>query len=113
MLLVCPSTKVQDELQKTHFPKAKEDINVYYFDKSSYNKDEIDWLLNVFQQCDVVIVDIDNCPPFIKDAVSFMIAKTKTYWLTNSHDTVYNHISKNKVYTLDFLSKIGDYFATE
>jgi hypothetical protein len=27
--------------------------------------------------------------------------------LTNSQDTVYNHISKNRNYTLDFLSNLG------
>jgi hypothetical protein len=42
-----------------------------------------------------------------------MIAKNKTYWLTNSQDSVYNSLSSNKIYNLDFLSKIGDNFETQ
>ena len=42
-----------------------------------------------------------------------MIAKNKTYWLTNSQDSVYNSLSNNKVYNLDFLSNIGDNFENE
>jgi DNA-dependent RNA polymerase auxiliary subunit epsilon len=41
-----------------------------------------------------------------------MISKNKTYWLTNSQDSVYNSLSNNKVYNLEFLSNIGDNFET-
>jgi len=58
--------------------------------------------------CDLIIVDIDNCPSYVKDLLSFIIAKPKTYWLTNAVEVVYNHISSNRIYNLSILERIGD-----
>ena len=89
------------------------DINVYVYDKPVQTNEEIKWLLNVFKQCDTAIIDVDNTSPWARDLLSYMIAKNKTYWLTNSQDSVYNNLSNNKVYDLDFLSKIGENFETK
>ena len=113
LLLVYPSKQIQDELQNTFLANTDLDVNVYVYDKPMYTKEEIKWLLNIFKQCDVAILDIDNTSPWCRDLLSFMIAKNKTYWLTNSQDSVYNSLSNNKVYNLDFLSNIGDNFETE
>jgi len=108
LLLVYPSKQVQDELQNNFLTNADLDINLYVYDKPVQDKKEVEWLLSVFKQCDVAIVDVDNMSPWARDLASYMIAKSKTYWLTNSQDSVYNNLSNNKVYNLDFLSKIGD-----
>ena len=113
LLLVYPSKQIQDELQNNFLSNTDADINIYVYDKPVYDKKEVEWLLNVFKQCDTAIVDVDNTSPWARDLLSYMIAKNKTYWLTNSQDSVYNNLSNNKVYNLDFLSNVGDNFETE
>lgn len=113
MLLVYPTTQLQQELQDTFLSSTKTDVNVYYFDQPNYTTHDVEWLLNIFKMSETIIVDVDNTPPWARDLLSYMIAKTKTYWLTNSQDSVYNSLSSNKIYNLDFLSKIGDNFETQ
>ena len=113
LLLVYPSKILQDELQDTFLAQSDDDVNVYVYDKPVYDKDEVKWLLSVFKQCDIAIIDVDNTSSWCRDLASYMIAKNKTYWLTNSQDSVYNSLSSNKIYNLDFLSKIGDNFETQ
>ncbi len=104
VLVIFPSTDLQQQIQNEVFPNAKESINVYLYDKQQYASADIDWLLSVFNLCQIVIVDVDQCPPYIKDLLSFIIAKPKTYWLTNAVDSVYNHISSNRIYNISILS---------
>ena len=113
ILLISPSKNLQKEMQDKYLASTKDDVNVYYFNDKVYDKENINWLLSVFKMSDIVIIDIDNSPAYLRDLLSYMIGKNKTYWLTNAHDIVYNHISKNKVYTLDFMSTIGGNFETE
>ena len=108
LLLIYPSKQIQDELQNNFLLNTNIDVNIYVYDKPVYDKNELEWLLSVFKQCDIAIVDVDNTSSWARDLLSYMIAKNKTYWLTNSQDSVYNSLSNNKVYNLDFLSKIGD-----
>ena len=113
ILLISPSKNLQKEMQDKYLASTKDDVNVYYFNDKVYDKENINWLLSVFKMSDIVIIDIDNSPAYLRDLLSYMIGKNKTYWLTNAHDIVYNHISENKVYTLDFMSTIGGNFETE
>jgi len=108
LLLVYPSKQLQDEIQNNFLSITEEDINLYVYDKPIQVNTEVDWLLSVFKQCDMAIVDVDNTSSWARDLLSYMIAKNKTYWLTNSQDSVYNSLSNNKVYNLDFLSITGD-----
>jgi hypothetical protein len=108
LLLVYPGKQLQDELQNKFLANSNVDINIYVYDKPVYDKKEIEWVLSVFKQSDVTIIDVDNTSSWARDLLSYMIAKNKTYWLTNSQDSVYNSLSNNKVYNLDFLSTIGD-----
>ncbi len=113
LLVVYPSKQLQDELQNNFLATSEEDVNVYVYDKPNQVNEEVDWMLSVFKQCDMAIVDVDNTSSWARDLLSYMIAKNKTYWLTNSQDSVYNSLSNNKVYNLDFLSNIGDKFENE
>jgi len=113
LLVVYPSKQLQDELQTNFLSSADLDINLYVYDKPVQDKKELEWMLSVFKQCDVAIIDVDNMSPWARDLASYMIAKNKTYWLTNSQDSVYNGLSSNRVYNLDFLSIIGENFETE
>ena len=112
LFLLYPSKQIQDELQDKFLTNTNTDVNIYVYDKPVYDKDEVKWMLSVFKQCDVAIVNVDNTSPWVRDLSSYMIGKNKTYWLTNSQDSVYNSLSNNKVYNLDFLSNIGDNFET-
>jgi|TARA_B110000977_G_scaffold187180_1_gene254018 hypothetical protein len=110
---VHPSEQLQNDLQDTFLAKTNADVNLYVYNKSVKVTEEVEWLLSIFKQCDVAILDIDNSTAWVRDLASYMIAKNKTYWLTNGHDSVYNSLSNNRVYNLDFLSTIGDNFETE
>ena len=112
LLFVSPSGDLQKEIQKTVFSSVEDSLNVYIYEQPTYDKDNVNWLLNVFKQSDITIIDIDNCTEHCRDLLSYMIAKNKTYWLTNNQDSVYNNLSKNKIYTLDFLSNIGEHLET-
>ena len=108
ILLVYPSQQVFRELQSTFLATYTEDANIYIYDKERYVKEEIDWLLTTMKGVDLVIVDVDNTFPFIRELLSYIISKNKTYWLTNAETSVYNHISNNRIYNLDFLLPTGE-----
>jgi hypothetical protein len=107
ILLLFPTKYMLSEVQKQILAKV-ENLNVYHYDKSVYNKEQIDWVLDTFFIADVVLIDVDNTPSYFRDLLSFLIAKPKTYWLTNSIDSIYNHISNSRLQDLNILSMIGD-----
>ena len=105
-LLVYPSTVVKSQFQDLIESSANQYI-VYLYEKPD-DEHDVEWLLDCFYKADCVIIDIDNCEPMVRDLVAYFIAKNKTYWLTNSGDNLYNVISKNRIFNLDFLiNKIG------
>lgn len=106
-LLVYPSTVVKSQFQDLIENSNKQHV-VYLYEKPDDDHDA-EWLLDCFYKADCVIVDVDNCEPMVRDLVSYFIAKNKTFWLTNSGDNLYNVISKNRIFNLDFLiNKIGE-----
>lgn len=112
ILLINPRTEITEQLQ-TILMKNNVACNVYFYDENKASPSDIDWLLNVFKLANVVVINVDNTGPEVRMLASYFIAKPKTYWLTNADDIVYNHISSNRVYNLDFMSTIGGYFETE
>lgn len=112
ILAVHPSKAITQELQDqlSGYPGS---CNVYIYEDNTEEPSSIDWLLNVFKLSNVVILDLDNASPKVRTLSSYFIAKPKTYWLTNSTETVYTHLSRNRVYNLDFMSNLGGYFETE
>lgn len=107
LLLIGTRASLLTEMQNDILPKLECDLNIYYYDKSAYNKNEIDWLLSAFKMSDLVIYDIDNCSVEVRNLSSYFIAESKTYWLTNDINPVYNHISTNRIYNLQFLLEDG------
>lgn len=113
LLLIFPGLELQNTFQQEILPELEEDLNLYYFDKSNYSKEEFDWLLDVFSAVDYCVIDVDRCESPTRDLLSYFIAKSKTYWLTKAEHSVYNHISKNRIYDLSFLKNIGGQIGEE
>tara|TARA_B110000091_G_scaffold180616_1_gene197541 strand:- start:142 stop:612 length:471 start_codon:yes stop_codon:yes gene_type:complete len=118
-LLIYPSRDVKDDFQNL-IMKFKESFTVYIYeipeleenveigDATITKKDlhEPQWLLNHCHIADYVILDIDNCPPSIRDLASYIVANTNTFWLTNDPRIVYNKLSNKRIYHLDYLVDI-------
>jgi hypothetical protein len=98
-LLVKPSTHIKQQFQ-TILSKSIDDINVFIYDVEDI---DIGWLLSVAQQADVVIIDIDNCDPITQKFITFMLAQPNSHYITNDELTPYNLISKNRIYSLDWI----------
>ena len=105
-LLICPSPIITEQFQKL-LATIDIDVHVYLYDKTKNH--EYEWLIDTFNQVNIVIFDIDNSDPSIRSLAGYFIARDKTYWLTNGENSVYNTISKNRIFNLDFLTdKIGE-----
>jgi hypothetical protein len=111
ILLIHPSESIKNELQNI-LANYENSCNIYVYENKTYDPNEIDWLLTVFNVCNLCIIDLDNSSPQVRMLSSYLIAKPKTYWLTNGEDVVYTHISNNRIYDLDFMSQLGGYFET-
>jgi hypothetical protein len=98
-LLVKPSTHIKQQFQ-TILSKSIDDINVFIYDVEDI---DIGWLLSVAQQADVVIIDVDNCDPITQKFITFMLAQPNSHYITNDELTPYNLISKNRIYSLDWI----------
>lgn len=108
VLLIFPSTENLAYIQESILPSIDGGMNIYIYDKPNYTHLDVNWLLDTVHICDLIITEVDGCPSYVKDLLSFIIAKPKTYWLTNAAEPVYNHISSNRIYNLSILEKIGD-----
>lgn len=104
ILVLHPGQPLQQELQD-YLSNSNYPVNLYFYSESEYNVDVVNWMLSVFKQCDYAIADIDNCPCHVRDLLSYILWHRKSYWLSNSQDSIYNHISSNQVYNLDFLNQ--------
>ena len=98
-LLVKPSLHVKQQFQ-TILSRNIEEINVFIFDD---DETDIDWLLSVANQCDVVIIDIDNCDMLTHKFVTYLLAQPNTHYMTNDEFTPYGLINKNRIYNLDWI----------
>lgn len=111
-LLIYPSNEVKEQFNFL-LQNIDQPFNVYLYEHLS-DVHEIDWLLSTHKIVDFTILDVDNCPPEIKDLVSYFIANPKTYWLTKGEQMFYNKISNKRIYNLDyFADKIGGELETQ
>ena len=115
-LLVYPSRDVKDEFQNLivkfeeafttyvyEIPEFKEDLEIGDEKIAKTELHDPDWLLNHCPIADFVFLDIDNCPPKIRDLASYIVANTNTFWLTKAPDMYYNKLSNKRIYHLDYL----------
>jgi len=111
-VLIHPSSAVKEQFQRVvaHIDLP---ITVYVYDKPEID-DDIDWLLSVCRIANTVVMDLDNCPPKIRQIASYILSHSNTYWLTKDNNTYYNKLSVNQVYNLDFIEQLtGDYIEAQ
>ena len=98
ILLIHPSKTVKEQLNDI-LKDVQQDIDIYLYE----SEDEHEWVLNLHRICNLVIIDIDNCPSSTRDAVSYFIGFSNTFWLTNGDNMYYNKISNNRIFNLDWI----------
>jgi uncharacterized pyridoxamine 5'-phosphate oxidase family protein len=100
-LLIHPTKIVKEQFQNL-ISEFNVPFHVYLYEEDN----NPEWLLTIFKNVDITILDIDNCPPKVRNLTSFFLSKDKTFWLTKSTDSYYNIISRNQIYDLDYLTNI-------
>jgi hypothetical protein len=109
--LVYPSSDTKYQFQNL-VENFDETINVYMYEQKDEDS-ELSWLIRVTEKSNFVVLDIDNFPPEHTHIISFLLAHSNVYWLTKGENQVYNVISNNRIYNLDWLYEkiIGDQVA--
>ena len=104
-LLIYPSQPIKEQFQNL-LADAEIPLHVYLYEPAE--TEEPEWLLDVFQTVNTVIIDLDNCTSAIRDLAGYFLSKDKTFWLTKGEGKLYNIINKHRLYDLDYLrEKIG------
>lgn len=109
IFFVSKNQALKDELQ-SYVGASDIDIDIYISEDTVLSAQQIDYIFNVFNMCDLFILDLDTANVQLRQLASYFIAKPKTYYLTNEVGSLYNHISNRQVYNLDFLQQIGGNF---
>ena len=84
ILLIYPDNNIQQQLQE-QIHDWDHAIDIYM-----YTGESIDWLLDVFNMCDLCIMNLDECDKEIRNLGSYLVSFPKTYWLTKAENIVYN-----------------------
>tara|TARA_B100000242_G_C42790700_1_gene367921 strand:- start:64 stop:453 length:390 start_codon:yes stop_codon:yes gene_type:complete len=108
VFLLYPSLYVKEQFQEI-LTKSKSRFNVYMYENP--DGQDIDWVLNVHKLSQIVILDLDNFPPFWKKLESYLVSFGNTYYLTKAEEIMYNKISANRIFAVEEIeSKLGGKF---
>ena len=108
VFLFYPSLYVKEQFQEI-ISKSKNRFNVYMYEDP--NGKDIDWVLNVHKLSQIVILDLDNLPPYWKKLESYLVSFGNTYYLTKAEEIMYNKISANRIFAVEEIgSKLGGKF---
>lgn len=108
LLLVNPNTALKESFNEL----AKDlngPVNLYLFENQEY---EIQWLLDVCQSVNYIVLDIDNT----KNnhwIIGHILDFGKTFYLTNTPESVYNIINNNRIYELKQFMEGVNYFGVQ
>ena len=108
LLLVNPSDTIKENFN--HYAQQFEnDVNLYLYENS---ETDLRWLLEVVETVDHIILDIDNTKvsPWI---IGHLLGFGKTFYLTNTPDSVYNVINNNRIYELKQFIEGVNYFGVQ
>lgn len=101
-LLIYPTDSVRRSLE-TWLEHLAQPQNVYLY--NHHIDHDVDWLLSVANFADTVILDIDNCDAVIAPLCSYLVSLPQTYWITQ-YDSVYSHLSPNRIWDTDSIQHI-------
>jgi len=100
ILFLYPSDETKKELQ-TLLKNSNKKCNLYLYE---CNEDHYyDWLLEIHRTVDFCIINLDLLPVEIKSIEAYLISFANTYYQTRGENILYNKISNNKIFNLDFL----------
>ena len=113
LLLIGCSSYYKTELQKI-LAKEVPPVNVYIYDSlhdrtsgdTNYeieHRHQHQYLLDIINMSDTILIDIDNCDSELVSIVSYVLGKTKSFWLTKGENMFYNTINTNRIYNIDFI----------
>ena len=108
LLLVNPSDSIKENFN--HYAQQFEnDVNLYLYENS---ETDLRWLLEVVETVDHIILDIDNTKvsPWI---IGHLLGFGKTFYLTNTPESVYNVINNNRIYELKQFIEGVNYFGVQ
>ena len=108
LLLVNPSDSIKENFN--HYAQQFEnDVNLYLYENS---ETDLIWLLEVAETVDHIVLDIDNTKvsPWI---IGHLLGFGKTFYLTNTPDSVYNVINNNRIYELKQFIEGVKYFGVQ
>ena len=108
LFLVNPSDSIKENFN--HYAQQFEnDVNLYLYENS---ETDLRWLLEVVETVDHIILDIDNTKvsPWI---IGHLLGFGKTFYLTNTPDSVYNVINNNRIYELKQFIEGVNYFGVQ
>ena len=108
LLLVNPSDSIKENFN--HYAQQFEnDVNLYLYENS---ETDLRWLLEVVETVDHIILDIDNTKvsPWI---IGHLLGFGKTFYLTNTPDSVYNVTNNNRIYELKQFIEGVNYFGVQ
>ena len=108
--LIYPTDDTKSQFQNL-IENFDKNLNVYMYEQSD-SEMEIKWLLDIVHRSNYVILDIDNFPPKHIDIVSYLLGYSNVFWLTKGEHLVYNTLSTNRIYNLDWMYEqiTGDKF---
>ena len=111
ILLIYPSTNVKNLLSE--FLKTTDQFVTVYLYEQNISEHNEEWLLSCIDQADLIFYDIDNVPSTVRILDSYILSKSKTYWLTQGESLFYNLLSRKRIYNYDQLTeKIGGLIVT-
>lgn len=103
IVLLYPNQTILQELQDNFLKHFEEDVNLYLYDQTTYEKEHVNYILQLCASSAYTILDVDNTIDFFRPMISFLLSKSNTYWFSNSEQSIYRHISSKQVYDLSFL----------
>ena len=108
LLLVNPSDSVKENFNH-YAQKFESNVNLYLYENL---ETDIRWLLEVAETVDYIILDIDNTKvsPWI---IGHLLGFGKTFYLTNTPESVYNVINNNRIYELKQFIEGVKYFGVQ
>tara|TARA_B100000902_G_scaffold279862_1_gene265654 strand:+ start:253 stop:645 length:393 start_codon:yes stop_codon:yes gene_type:complete len=108
LLLVNPSDNVKENFNH-YAQKFESNVNLYLYENL---ETDLRWLLEVAETVDYIVLDIDNTKvsPWI---IGHLLGFGKTFYLTNTPESVYNVINNNRIYELKQFIEGVKYFGVQ